>query len=119
MAAEPDKQVDDPGEEAMKLADIAKLKMDHDDYAPLSDAAIRLAITGLLGGNNFGVIHEQMSQEDADEFEADAKDGISSVIAHGVTWVKCFADGSTKRGKIKTGKPVVFDMVSGEGVTGI
>lgn len=106
------------GDEALEMGEIAKLKLDHDDYDDLSPQQARISIAKLLQEFNFGVIFEKIKEADFKDF-GDYKDGVTSVVADGIVWVKCFADNSGSRAKIKAGKPVIFDMTSAEGVTGI
>lgn len=73
----------------------------------------RRAIAKALNDYKFAITPERLS---ADRI---GQGGVGKAVIAGVTRVLAFYDTSDNRGEIKHGRPVVFDMVSGMGVTGI
>lgn len=109
-------------EKHLVVVDPEKLVISHSDYADMTQAEARVAIRKLLDHYNLGITPELISLDRAKTQlqGSELPDKVpGQVINDGITWVRCFCDGTEKTGQIKNGQPVVFDTVKGWGVTGI
>jgi len=94
-----------------------------DTYPDLeTDADRRKYITSILKKTNFMVNVTPISNT---EYFNLTQGGVTpfafsgAAVHTGMVWVNCYVDGTDLTGSIVTGKPVVFDTVTGRGVTGI
>ena len=107
---------------ALELQDNEEIKLDFYGYEGKTDTEKRKAIFKILDGMNFVVTGEKFTQQDLEDACGD-EEIPTEVIGHGqiegVVWVNCFYDGTNKTAPIKNGKPVVWDTVTGDSVTGV
>lgn len=104
------------------VVDPSTLRIDHADYEEMdTDAEKRRAIKKLLDKYNFAIPPETLDPEQLKGIIGG--DSIPSMEAvakmGGVAIVRCHYDETENTGKIEEGKPVCFNMVKGNCVTGV
>lgn len=109
------------------VTDPSKFCVDHADYAGMTDSQKRRRITRLLRQCNVFVLAEQVSVRDINGVRANVENAQTwagagtNAIHEGIIWVRCpqpgFYDDKTG-GTIRQGWPVIFDISTGNSVTG-
>jgi hypothetical protein len=104
------------------VIDPNKLRIGGPDYSELEPAEARRKIKKILDQLNFGVVPEIINSATAGKQVQE--EGIpartpAKAIVQGITWVNAYNDGGENNFKVEYGQPVIFDVVTGLGVTGL
>lgn len=109
-------------EKLLVAVDPAKFVIGHSDYAGMTPAAARKAIRALIDKYNVAITPEKVTKDRAEKqvLNEGLPDRVpGQAIMEGITWVRCYYDGTTNTAQIDNGKAVVIDTVKGGMVTGI
>lgn len=106
----------------LRVTDPSVLLISHSTYSGKTPAEARRLVKIELDKLHFGITPDPISGPRASRQLGGGQipEAVAgNAISEGVTFVRCYYDGTDNTGKIKHGKPVVFDTVKGWGVTGV